>query len=449
MRTWRTRWATVLSFVLLSAAPGQEVPRYRLVNPVAGYVVDLPIDYELGTGGLRQSTMGINVSNYGSPSTPLYGFFHCKPAPQEGAGSVAQYVGLAYPRAQVKVGQGPSANEWQVQAAGPSDMLGPLVAQWFVRPGQGINYGVSVVAKLPVYENFRNEIAGTLASFRQIDRVTSRLAKEQRERAYKVTMPEQWSFQGRIHRSRVCPGWAVWQAQSADGLVGCFENPPGQATIHPLSIRDIAGTYTLQGIQKEVQTVQSLRVDRITMLPRGAAAILDFWKSFGGTSLTQPSAEKAMVDYLGSVNGVAVRMRVFTTSYYVPFYGRPDLPGSFNWFIWGLWAPVEGFDVASGLAHSVHGSLEYDRKWLAEQRRVVGGVLDERRKAQDKWNDQWMKHIAGNQDGGPDPDHPGDNIPDGPEGQDCYRNDDTGEYKYSPSKLPEPPWRLVKPQKPG
>ncbi len=438
MTKTRVLWATLLTAGLLGPAYGQAAPRQRLVNPIAGYAVDLPLDYELSTGGLGETTMGINVTNYGSPSTPLYSFFHCQPSPREGAGLVAQFIGAVYRGAEVKVSPG-QAEEWQVSAAGATDLTGPVLAQWFLRPGRKMNYGVSFYSKVPTFQQHREEITAVIGSFRQIERIPLRVARDTTENAYKVTMPAGWSHQGRIHRSPTCPGWPVWQASSPDGRSGCFEMPPGQATTMPLAARDIAGTYLLQGVQKEVPTVQNLRVERVTLLPRGGAAIVEVVKSMGGASLTQPAGEKALVDYLGTVNGAPVRLRVYTTSYYIPFYGRPDLPGNFNWFIWGLWAPVDSFEANSGVAHSVHGALQYDRKWQQAQRKAVDDVLGRRREAYDKANKEWMDHIRGSS-GGTDP-QTGKPL-DVPEGTEPYRHETTGDIQYF-EKDPGPPWRRI------
>ena len=77
-------------------ARGQgDVPVVTCVNPVAGFSIRVPADWTMGTGILKDSTLGINNPLYPSFAGPLVSFSYLPTLPSEAAPVLAQSSLLA------------------------------------------------------------------------------------------------------------------------------------------------------------------------------------------------------------------------------------------------------------------------------------------------------------------------------------------------------------------
>ncbi len=436
---WRLGGALLLVALMAGAAPAQMASRRVLVNRVAGFSIELPIDYEMTTNMAGLTLMGVNVTNYGSQSTPVYQFLLCERSAQANADGLAQAIRAVVAGAQVKVDRTGRPGEVRLVAETPSEG-GSTLAIWFFREAPPVGYAISAVGLRSVLERHRDDVQVALGSCKLIQRPTLRVARDNTEDAFTVTMPGDWRYQGRIHRDQTCPGWAVWQASSPNGAIGCFELPPGQAMTPYTSVRDVHGTFLLRTLQGAVPQIKNLRPEQVTGLPRAAEALVDMTRLLGGPSVQAVRGDKSVADYLGEVNGVPVRVRLVASFVYRPFDAMPNGPGAEYWYLWGIWAPVQNFDELADLAHGVHGSFRSNPKWIAAQRQVVQDVLTNRTKVFEKAAADWDAIIRGSR---PATDPATGKPLDVPNGTEPYR-DDKGNVQYIPKgQTPPPGWQKI------
>ena len=431
-----SRFACVLCLGTVAAtAQGQVLAPRTLVNPIGGFAIDVSPEYEITTTMAGIQYIGLNTTSLGSLANPVYQFTMAKARPEECAQAMAQAVGQITPGATVKVNQTKTAGEWQFTGETPTDG-GTMASLWLFRPGEGLSYGIGVTGYSQVIMAHREEIPLVVRSCRLVPRPALRAARENTENAFTVTMPADWQYKGLIFRDQTCPGYGVWQANSPDGTVGCFDLKPGQALLPYFTVQDVAGNSLLRIVQSGVPTVQNLRVERVTNLPRSSAALVEMIQFLGGASAQPPRGDKSIVDYLGTVNGTPVRLRLYASFFFRPFDAMPTGPGAEYWYLWGLWAPVNRFEALADLAHGVHGSFKSNPQWIAMQRKVVQEVLGYRTKVFEKAAAAWDGYIRG---GGGAPTDPKTGKPlDVPAGTEPYVNN-AGDVQMVPIGTAPPP----------
>lgn len=394
MATWR-KVGAFLSFACATLAfcsPARadaQVATVTYDNPVVGFSLSVPEDWDMGTGVLGETVITINP-RAPSPMAPTLSFFYLPTGPEEGAHQIAQFL--------VAVGQGLGVplepqvratgiqGEWEVTATVNLPVVGEVRGRWLCRNEKGTTYVIGFVATRQAEQDFKEDIEKAFETCHLTEGAAVRFFREPTENAYRLMLPEGWRWEGHIYRDANCPGWFVFKAQSEDGLTGCFESPPVQLTTNYINAHTIAEGLLLDQLRKEVP---DLKLEGIHSLPR-AAEHLALALRLAAAASADLQTERAVADYVGSVNGIRVRIRVNMSAYFAPlmFVG-----GSENLWIYGAWAPVDRFDELYPLARGVTASLWETPQWRKNVRQTVQAVLKGRMGAMEESAEEWDRYL--------------------------------------------------------
>ena len=130
-----------------------------------------------------------------------------------------------------------------------------------------------------------------------------------------------------------------------------------------------ARTIVLPALQ---QQYPGIKLDKVEDLPRAGAYYRDGIKLLGLGN--NPRVDKARADYLTTLNGVPVRIRVTIGTFMLD--QSPLLGGRGDWFLTagGAWAPVDGFDAGYALGRGAMASLHTARMGKATVRGRRGPI---------------------------------------------------------------------------
>ncbi|MGD9498852.1 MAG: hypothetical protein AB7Y46_21335, partial [Armatimonadota bacterium] len=293
---------------------------------------------------------------------PQLWFFFTKDAPDQAAAPVADGLralgGVPVAR---PTGNG---DEWEVLCT--VDSLGsPLSERWLCRRQGRVNYIIVALVRPERAAQFREDIDAALASAHLIAGPQVELFLEPTENAYRMLVPKGWRWEGRIIRTTMAPGVFEWKVQAPDGIAGAFNAQPGTFNVmYPYTpAAACASTYVLQGLQ---QQVPGLRLESVREFPRVGANFMEGIRMMGLGA--NPQVHKARADYLGSVGGVPIRLRVDIST--VMWDASPLLGGRGNWVlaVCGTWAPVERFEELYPICRGIVASIATDPDWKQSRR---------------------------------------------------------------------------------
>ncbi len=400
------------------AAPGGGNAEFS--DPIFGFAVQLPPDWDMATGLSGERMMGINLRTVGSLRAPLVVFFRIPGTIDAAAQALAGYVRAQDKRAQAELRRTGRGSEQEIITTIGSDVLGPVGVYGVAREEAGVVYNLIAMAPMSVAAQFKQEIDRVMGSFHIIGRPILRAFKEPAENAFTLSLPRDWNWEGQIYRDAMCPGAFVWTARAADGSAGAFEIEPGYADVGARIQDALAGDVIPQKLAVRIKGLQDLQLVHVESLPRASEHLSAWFQSILAGTTTIP-ADRARVHYRARVGNTAVGIRVDT---YLNYYPLQVVTGWEASQMSGAWAPEERFDEVFPVARGVRDSLQVDRRWNKLQMDTVAEVLRHRKQVFDAAHDEWLTTIRGERTvTDPDTLQPVP-VPDGP--GTVYKDPDTG-----------------------
>ena len=187
----RTLLLTVCAAVLLLAASGAgaQVPRATYHNPIAGFSVDIPTDWEMGSalpGTVLVALDGEQTS--GVPYVqPVLWFAYSLLTPEALAANLARALGTLEGQT---LAPHPTARpgEWELTFTSGQGGL----ERWLFRNENGHTYVIGALVRADLAPVFQADLDAALASCRLIARPAIKLFLEPTERAYSLVLPADW-----------------------------------------------------------------------------------------------------------------------------------------------------------------------------------------------------------------------------------------------------------------
>jgi hypothetical protein len=388
MLTTRLFRAVALGALALLIGPAALAETVTVRNPIAGFQIDIPDDWEMAAGTALNTVIAIDAASGPAYATkPVLWFFHAPLEPAEEAAGIATSLTAMAGGATPQVSQGPGAGEFVIRMTS-NGARGPLTECWVCRSQDGVSYVIGAMARPEAWGPSAADIDRALASCRLIDRPQLEAFREPTETAYRILLPVGWKWSGEILRAEAVPGYFVWKAASPDGATGCFSSPPG--------VFNIATEYMPAGaaIDQIVlpylrQQIPDARLIAVQELPGAGAYYRELIQKAGIGQ--NPRVDKVRADFSAAGGAVRIRIDVLT----LQFDTSQILGGRGDWFLYtsGYWAPEAQFDELGPLGRGVLASLRTDRQWKKNQRDAVAGVLGPRQDAMDAFADAWDNYI--------------------------------------------------------
>ena len=376
--------AMIVAVAALATAACAQVPALTYANPIAGFSMTVPSDWEMGGGVLGAVMVGLDGDmSLGFPSLqPIIWVFYAKTGPEATANNLARALGALEGQTPQVVATG--AHQYELAFVSAKG----LREHWICRIANGHTYVTGGLVPNQLAPAFQAELDTALASAQLVARPPLKLFLEPTENAYTMVLPATWTWTGQVFRSSGVPGYFTWKVQSPDGATGAFSAPPASFNIAvPYTpAGQAARTIVLPALQ---QQYPGIKLDKVEDLPRAGAYYRDGIKLLGLGN--NPRVDKARADYLTTLNGVPVRIRVTIGTFMLD--QSPLLGGRGDWFLTagGAWAPVDGFDAGYALGRGAMASLHTAPAWKRAQFRVAGaaaGWAEGVREALGDWFDE-------------------------------------------------------------
>lgn len=406
----------VLTLIGLSmglARAQNAVPLRELKNPVAGFSLQVPEDWTMGTGSIGESVIGLNYPLFPSFFAPLIIFKYVPGSPAEAAKLVSQlFTALSAGPPQAR----PTGNaeEWEVTATIQAGMLQPFLGRWLCRRAGALSYVAGALVPMSVSQEWAQEIQAALQSVRPLPQgAPLAYFTEPQLGAFRLIAPRGWKYEGQVVSGPNVPAAYVFRLENAAGTTGCFMAPPRQLMTGAISRESLYREVVLGSLQ---EALPDARLQEVHSLPRASQHYTLYWHTLSPQLNIQ--CERGYADIIGTRGGVPVRVRVEVYAhFYVPLLA--GLPGALNVLMLGAWAPVEQFDALYPLARSVLASLWETPMWKQRLRQTTQEVLDYRNAVVEKAAQDWDAYIRS---------------------KERVRDPDTGEYQ----EVPYGPGEIVK-----
>ena len=364
----------LLATGVVGNAAQPNVPSVRYDNPIAGFSMQIPDDWEMAAGTANIMAVGIDVQVGGGSclAQPVLWFFRSKGSVDETVEGLVEWLKAigASP-----INPGKTGIEGEVEMYTQTSRFGPgTFEHWLIREENGQTYAIASMVKKKFQDQFESAVDTALATCYLIDQPPLERFLEPTELAYRMLLPKGWKWTGKIIRGPGLPGWFEYRVHSADMAVGAFSAPPGMFGVNTpyVPAAECARTYILQGLRQQLGDVQ---FERVHQLPRVGAHFVHCAEIVGLTS--NPRIDKVRADYLVPGDGRQIRIRVgiatvmLTSSTLVSHILRaPDvMAGRGDWQMMssGAWAPVATFDRDYPLGRGVLANLMSDDAWMAYQ----------------------------------------------------------------------------------
>jgi hypothetical protein len=340
-----------------------EVSRATYEHPIAGFSLELPEDWEMGMGDLGNVVIALDAD--AGPGTctlfPMLWFFYASAPPQQMAAEIAQALN-ALDHSSPAVQEG--ANGEYIVAATSRGPRGAIVEEWHCRQEGGRSYVLASMVKPEFQAQFADDLAHAFRTCRLIPRVPVTLFTEPTENAYRMVLPADWQWSGRIIRTPEIPGYFEWLVASPDGLTGAFSSPPGvfNVMLPYMPAGTAAEEIVLPGLREKLPDA---RLEAVHELPRPGAYYSGLIRAIGLGA--NPQVHKVRADYVGTRNGVRVRVRANVATMMLD--ASPLLGGRGNWTLLtsGYWAPEDQFDELGPVGRSALASLMTDPTFKRNQ----------------------------------------------------------------------------------
>ena len=374
---------SLLAVLLVPRAHAEQT--VRLDNPIAGFSMQAPRDWEMATGDLGNVFIGLDApTGNGAPvGQPVLWFFYAKKSPQQMAQALVQCLQqLDGGTPQVRATGNGDEREITLTSSGTR---GSLVQKWLCRSEHGVSYVVAALVRPKMAGAFAEEMSTALSSCRLIHRVAVRDYLEPNENAYRIALPSGWQWEGNVVRTAAVPGYFQWKAQNAEHTMGAFSAPPGVFNIATpyMNASQAAQAFVAPSLAKQIQ---GCRLDSIEELPRVGDYFQKLIRFIGLGS--NPRMDKVRADFVGSVNGVAVRCRADVVTLMTD--GSALLGGRGNWqmLVSGYWAPGDRWAQLGPVGRAVIASMRTDPQFKNNQFQAAGDAA-----AINGWWRQWRSFV--------------------------------------------------------
>jgi hypothetical protein len=353
-----------------------QVPSQRMDNPVAGFTLTAPMDWEYSTARSGATMIALDAEAGALCLThPALWFIRSKKSPQAEAQGIARGL-KALTGKKPQLTRKPNG-DWE--AAGPyPGALGPVSSRWLCRREGTQSYILAGFLDPQRGAAQKAAYLQALATFHLIPRVAQKSFTEPTERAYKMALPTGWTWQGKIYRDVGTPGYFTWIVRSANGASGAFCGAPASFNISQeyLPAGEVAEDWMQERLQGYARDVRLEQVQPLERVGEYARACL---KAFGLGGA--PRADKVRADYRATIGGVPVRIRVVIGTYMLD--QSAILGGRGNWSLVssGNWAPVAKWAQGYPLGRAVTASVVAQKAWNDAMRGTARDVVSGRRDA--------------------------------------------------------------------
>jgi hypothetical protein len=348
------------------------VPRVTYNDPIAGFSLTIPDDWEM-----KEEDFGLHVVGIGAASgsqicihQPVFWLFHSLEPPEKTARGLGNGLGLAW-GVEPTVRATGNGDEWEVLITS-QDGLGTLLQRYLCRSQNGESYTIAAFSRPAFAEEFRDDVRTAFNSCKVIPGPRVSIFKEPKYNAYRMDLPEGWKWEGDVIFARNVPGYFTWKVQSPDGLNGAFSSPPAlfDITRPYMGVQECSEQIVLPGLR---QLVPDIRLDSIRILQRTGELFCTVLREFGISN--NPRIEKGLVDFVGTAGGIPVRVRVTTVC--VQFGSSVLLGGRGDWtlFTAGVWGREDRFAQDYELGRGVMASLVTDQRFRISQMDAVTEVV--------------------------------------------------------------------------
>ena len=359
--------------VVVNAAP-PDIPSVRYDNPIAGFSIQIPDDWEMAAGTANIMSIGIDAEVGGGSCLvqPVLWFFRSKGSVDETVEGLVEWLKAigANP-----ISPGKTGIDGEVEMFTQTRRFGAgTLEHWLIRRENGQTYAIAAMVKKEFQDQFQSAVDTALATCYLIDQPALERFLEPTELAYRMLLPKGWKWTGKIIRGPGLPGWFEYRVHNPDMTVGAFSAPPGMFGINTpyVPAAECARTYILPALRQQLGGVE---LERVRQLPRVGAHFLHCAGLVGLTS--NPRIDKVRADYLTTRNGQQIRIRVsvatimLSSSALVSHILRAPNPaaGRGNWQMMssGAWAPVDTFERDYPLGRGALANLMSDDAWMDYQ----------------------------------------------------------------------------------
>ncbi len=418
--SWQKNYRSIMLILLATiglfggpARAQSTVPLRELKNPVAGFSLQVPEDWTMGTGSIGESVIGLNYPLFPSFFAPLILFKYVPGSPAEAAKLVSQiFAALSAGPPQAR----PTGNgeEWEVTATIQAGMLQPFLGRWLCRRAGAASYVVGALVPMSTAQEWAQEIQAALQSARPLPQgAPLAYFTEPQLGAFRLIAPRGWKYEGQVISGPNVPAAYVFRLENAAGTTGCFMAPPRQLMTGAISRESLYSEVVLGALR---EAMPDARLQEVHPLPRASQHYTLYWQTLSSGLNIQ--GERGYADIIGTRGGVPVRVRVEVYAHlFVPLLA--GLPGALNVIMLGAWAPVEHFDSQYPLARSVLASLWETPMWKQRLRQTTQEVVDYRNAVVERTAQDWDAYIRS---------------------KERVRDPDTGEYQ----EVPYGPGEIVK-----
>lgn len=373
-----------------TSQPVVAVPRVQYDNPVHGFGLTIPEDWQMSPN--KKGLITISIDADIGPSIlwrqPVLWCFRTRQAPREEAQALAKDLQMVCGVAPA-VRQRANGVDWEV-LINASFAGTPIMQHWVCKQQGGVNFCLGAFVRPEFAQAFQQDVQTALDTVRIIPLPGLNHFREPTENAYRISFPEGWRWEGKIYRDALTPAYFVWKVSSPDGLAGAFSSPPANFNIQTpyVPAGQAAQSLVLPLLAREVPGV---RIEAVHDLTRASAYYRDALRAAGLGST--PLADRSVVDFAATVNGVPIRIR--TTILTCQLDSSPLLGGRGNWTLTvsGAWAPVVRFDQLYPVGRGIITSLLVDEKFDKAMRKTAGDAVDLTGKLGEAVAARWVDYI--------------------------------------------------------
>jgi hypothetical protein len=370
------------------------VRRVTCENPIAGFSISIPEDWEVATAAGCNIEIAIDAPTGASiTAQPALWFFYSKNTPKQTADDLAKALTAGGGGSKAEVRPAAKPDEFEVVMASAGGAFGKMNHRWLCRSEKKLTYVIGAMARPEVADAFKGDIDAALSSCKLIEQPVLRFFRDPDEDAYRIVIPDDWTWvrkESLIYRSEMVPGYFVWKVQRPDALAGCWVSPPSTFNVSTpyTAANKMAGTVVLQALRG---AVPDLKLEGVKRLTGAEAYFLACIKALGPTM--NPSFCKVLADYTGTVKGAAVRIRIVIVT--LQWDASAMLGGAGDWemHVSGVWAPKDNFDKLYPLGRGIISSLRTSPEWKRRQLEAVNAVLKNRRGAAEEAFKDWDAYI--------------------------------------------------------
>ncbi len=381
----------LLALTAVAAQPAgvDGVPWVRFDNPIARLSMELPADWSMGASDYGPMTAAIDAGVAVSPPStqPVLWIMRHRFTAEEAARQLVRDL-TAVNGAAPTIEQAPGG-DWLISATA-NGARGPLSEIWCSRVQGDETFMVGAMMRPEVSAKWSADVRRMIASSRLIAGPPLKTQREPTERAYRLAMPADWTWEGRIVRTPQVPGYFEYKVKRPDGLAGAFNAPPAVIDLRTPYMEPGAATRTLL-LPALAQLVPGLRVDKVRPLPRVGAYFRDAIRRAGLGA--NPLCDRAEVDCVGEAGGVPLRIRLTVGALQLDQSAILGGRGTWTLYTNGVWAPEAEFEQVYPIGRGVLASIRTEPDWRRSQKEAADAASGFRNDMRRVFGELWSEHF--------------------------------------------------------